>query len=160
LEEQPIWRFDKMFQTGVRAHYTTTRAVAPLLRQSERGLVINISAGDEHKFLGDVQYDFAKEAVTRLGYALSRNLAPDGVLALTILPGFTRTERVEAGAPPEALASTHTPRFVGRAVMALYNDPQLADRNGGSFKAGQLGLDYGFTDVDGSQPDPFEIPEV
>ena len=134
--------------------------MTPLLRQSERGLVINISAGDEHKYLGDVQYDFAKEAVSRLGYALSRELAPDGILALTILPGFTRTERVEAEAPPEALAETHTARFVGRGVVALYNDPQLADRNGGSFKAGQLGLDYGFTDIDGSQPTPFIIPEV
>ncbi len=159
LEEQPIWRFDKMFRSGVRAHYTTTRAVVPLLRRGRRPLIVNISAGDEGKYLGDVQYDLAKASISRLGFALSKKLAPDGILALTILPGFTRTERVLAGAPESDLAETHSARFVGRAIVALLNDADLSGRNGGSFKAGQLGLDYGFSDVDGSRPEPFVIPE-
>ena len=160
LDEQPIRRFDKMFRSGVRAHYTTTRAVVPLLRQGRRPLIVNISAGDEGKYLGDVQYDLAKAAISRLGFALSKKLAPDGITALTILPGFTRTERVQAEAPESDLAETHSARFVGRAVVALLKDPDLAPRNGGEFKAGQLGLDYGFTDVDGSQPEPFVIPDL
>jgi hypothetical protein len=42
---------------------------------------------------------------------------------------------------------------VGRAVAALAADPQLHRRNGGSFSSGGLARDYGFTDLDGSQPD-------
>ena len=64
--EQPIWRWDKMFYTGVRAHYTTTRATLHLMLKAERALIVNISAGDEGKFQLDVQYDVAKAAIDRL----------------------------------------------------------------------------------------------
>lgn len=157
--EQPVWRWDKMFDVGVRAHYTTSRAVASLMRGAESPLIVNISAGDEGKFLGDVQYDVAKAAIDRLGFALSAALKPEGITALTIHPGFTRTERVLAEAPPEALEGTHSPRFVGRAVVALATDPRIMARTGGVYKVGQLGMDYGFTDVDGTQPEPFVIDE-
>jgi NAD(P)-dependent dehydrogenase (short-subunit alcohol dehydrogenase family) len=158
--EQPLWRWDKMFDTGVRAHYTASRALTPLLCEAARGLIVNISAGDDGKFLGDVQYDVAKAAIDRLGFALARKLKRYGVAALTIHPGFTRTERVEAAAPPEALAQTHSARFVGRAVVALATDTAVMQRTGGAFKAGQLGLDYGFRDIDGSQPAPFTLPDA
>jgi hypothetical protein len=38
-------------------------------------------------------------------------------------------------------------------VAALAADPDLAGRNGGSFSSGGLAREYGFTDLDGSQPD-------
>lgn len=157
--EQPLWRWDKMFDVGVRAHYTTSRAVTPLMRQAQSPLIVNISAGDEGKYLGDVQYDVAKAAIDRLAFALAAALKSEGIVALTLYPGFTRTERVLAEAPPEALVGTHSPRFVGRAVVALASDPQLMARTGGAYKVGQLGLDYGFKDIDGSQPQPFVIGE-
>jgi NAD(P)-dependent dehydrogenase (short-subunit alcohol dehydrogenase family) len=127
--------------------------------EREGALIVNISAGDDGKFLGDVQYDVAKAAIDRLGFALSRKLKGHGIVALTVHPGFTRTERVEAEAPPEELAQTHSARFVGRAVTALATDPEVMKRTGGVFKVGQLGLDYGFTDIDGSQLEPFFIPD-
>lgn len=159
VAEQPVWRWDKMMTTGVRAHYTTTRAVLPLLLASPKPLIVNISFGDEGKFLGDVQYDVAKAAVTRLGFALARKLKPEGVTALTVYPGFTRTERVERGASKEELAGTHTPRFVGRAIVALSEDPAVMDRTGQPWKVGDLAREYGFKDIDGSQPEPYSIPE-
>lgn len=72
--EQPVWRCDKMFATGVRAHYLMSRATIPLLLRSDSPLIVNISFGDEGRFLGDVQYDLAKYSVTRLGYALPEAL--------------------------------------------------------------------------------------
>jgi len=84
LEDQPIWRWDKMFRTGVRAHYVTARAVAPLMEDSGGGLMVGISAGDEGKFLWDVQYDVAKAAVDRLGFALAAKLRDRGITALTL----------------------------------------------------------------------------
>jgi hypothetical protein len=50
-------------------------------------------------------------------------------------------------------AISETPTFVGRAVAALAQDPQLSRWNGQSLSSGQLARVYGFTDVDGSQPD-------
>jgi len=54
---------------------------------------------------------------------------------------------------PHFTAISETPRFVGRAVAALAADPHVHDRNGGSFSSGALAREYGFTDLDGSQPD-------
>ena len=54
---------------------------------------------------------------------------------------------------PHFAAISETPRFVGRAVAALAADPDVQRRNGGSFSSGGLAREYGFTDVDGSQPD-------
>jgi hypothetical protein len=51
------------------------------------------------------------------------------------------------------VAISESPRFVGRAVAALAADPQLRRHNGGSFSSGGLAREYGFTDLDGSQPD-------
>lgn len=158
LWEQPVRRWDRMFETGVRAHYLTSRAVVPLLLEAGEALVVNISFGDDGRYLGDVQYDVAKYAVTRLGFALSEALADTGVSSLTVYPGFTRTERVVQGASPEALEGSHSPRFVGRAVVALASDPEVAAKSGSAWKVGDLGHEYGFADVDGSRPDPFTLP--
>lgn len=144
--EQPVWRWDKMMETGVRAHYTTTRAVLPLMLASDRPLIVNVSYGEDGKFLGDVQYDVAKSADTRLAFALASGLESVGIAALTIYPGFTRTERVEAGASKEELERTHSPRFVGRAVLGLATDPKVMDRTGGAFAVGDLAAEYGFAD--------------
>ena len=54
---------------------------------------------------------------------------------------------------PHFKAISESPRFVGRAVAALAADPDLQHRNGGSFSSGGLAREYGFTDIDGSQPD-------
>ena len=43
--------------------------------------------------------------------------------------------------------------IVGRAVVALASDPDVARWNGQSLSSGQLARVYGFTDLDGSQPD-------
>jgi hypothetical protein len=50
-------------------------------------------------------------------------------------------------------AISETPTYVGRAVAALAADPDVARWNGKSTSSGDLARVYGFTDVDGSQPD-------
>lgn len=159
--EQPIWRWDKMWETGPRAHYTTSRTVLPLMLEAGRSgvgpLVVNVSFGDQGKYLGDVQYDVAKAATTRLGFALAEELEDRGLVALTLYPGFVRTERVERSAGPEDLARTHSPRLVGRAVVALASDPGVGEKSGGAYAVGALAAEYGFADVDGTVPEPFRI---
>src|SRR5258705_242138 len=48
---------------------------------------------------------------------------------------------------------TETPRYVGRAVAHLAEDSDVARWSGQSLSSGQLAKVYGFTDLDGSQPD-------
>jgi hypothetical protein len=82
-----------------------------------------------------------------------------------LTPGWLRSEMMlehygvtEANWRDGATVEPHfviseTPRFVGRAVAALAADPGKARWNGQSLSSGQLAKVYGFTDVDGSQPD-------
>ena len=56
--------------------------------------------------------------------------------------------------------SSESPRYVGRAVAALAADPDRARWNQQSVTSGQLAAEYGFTDVDGSQPDVWPAIEA
>jgi hypothetical protein len=59
-------------------------------------------------------------------------------------------------APPD-FAHSESPRFVGRAVTAMATDPERSRWNQCSVTAGQLAGEYGFTDIDGSQPDIWPV---
>lgn len=48
---------------------------------------------------------------------------------------------------------SETPRYLGRAVAALAGDPDVSRWSGQSLSSGQLAQIYGFTDLDGTQPD-------
>jgi NAD(P)-dependent dehydrogenase (short-subunit alcohol dehydrogenase family) len=110
-------------------------------------------------------YDLAKSAVIRLAFAQSKDLEPYGGTALALTPGWLRSEMMlEAfGVTEETwrdalrsqphFAISESPRFVGRAVAALAADPDRRRHNGASLSSGALARTYGFTDLDGSQPD-------
>ena len=59
----------------------------------------------------------------------------------------------EGPSAPADFALSESPRYVGRAVAVLASDPGRARWNQCSVSSGQLALEYGFTDVDGTQPD-------
>jgi hypothetical protein len=50
-------------------------------------------------------------------------------------------------------AQSETPTYIGRAVVALAADPDVARHNGRALSTGPLASEYGFTDLDGTQPD-------
>jgi hypothetical protein len=68
-------------------------------------------------------------------------------------------EALDAYAPAD-FALSESPRFVGRAVVSLAVDPDRARWNQRSVTSGQLAAEYGFTDVDGSQPDVWRFMEA
>jgi len=71
------------------------------------------------------------------------------------LPRFGVTEASwrDATSKVPHFVISETPRFVGRAVVALADDPDRARWNGQSLSSGGLAKIYGFTDLDGSRPD-------
>ncbi|SDM73888.1 NAD(P)-dependent dehydrogenase, short-chain alcohol dehydrogenase family [Halogranum gelatinilyticum] len=158
--EQSLDRWPGMFDAGVRAHYTATRLAAPTMIEEGDGLVVFVSAGDGEKYRGSVMYDVAKTAVDRMGKAVAHELRPHGVASVVLHPGFVSTERVErafAEMDEDVPDTTHSPEFVGRAVVALAGDDGVMGKSGGVYKTADLGTEYGFTDVDGSQPEPFYL---
>ena len=123
-----------------------------------------------------VFYDLAKVAVNRLAFSQGYELARYGATAVAITPGWLRSEmmldnfgvseenwrdaigRADRGAPPE-FALSESPRYVGRAVVALASDPDRARWNQRSVSSAQLAREYGFTDLDGSRPDIWRVIE-
>ena len=155
--EQPMWRWDLMFAAGARAHYTASRLAAQLMIPQGRGLIVSISSGDEGKYRGQVMYDTAKAAVDRMAFGMAQELRAHGIAALALYPGLTRTERVERFASAAELANSESPRYAGRAVVALATDADVMQRSASAYKTGELAREYGFTDVDGTQPPPFKF---
>jgi len=158
--EQPL-PWDKMFTAGLRAQMLTARLAIPLLLPHRSGLLISTVAWDHDKFLVAVSYDVVKHATVRLCFGLARELKPHGITALALAPGFTRTERVLTAhaAQPFDLSRTESPEYSGRAVVALMTDANVLEKSGRAFRTGELAREYGFTDVDGVQVPPFDLPE-
>jgi hypothetical protein len=60
---------------------------------------------------------------------------------------------------PPGFAVSESPRYVGRAIAALAADPDRRRWNQQSLTSGQLAETYGFTDIDGSQPNVWKYNE-
>jgi NAD(P)-dependent dehydrogenase (short-subunit alcohol dehydrogenase family) len=160
--EQPQeerWR--AMFEGGVRTHFIACRHAAPLMIERRGGLIISTVAWAFGAYLGNLFYDVAKAAIVRMVFGMATELRPHEVVAVALAPGFMRTERVIAAhdAQPFDLSSTESPEYLGRAVLYLGADPDvLASKTGQVLTVGDLAREYGFHDVDGSQPEPFRLP--
>ena len=172
---KPVWEHDldnglRMLRLAIDTHLITSHFALPLLIRRPGGLVVEMTDGTRDynavNYRLSIYYDLVKNAVIRLAFAQSRELAEHGCSAVALTPGWMRSEmmldnygvtednwRDGAKVNPHFAAISETPRFVGRAVAALAADPDLARRNGGSFSSGELAREYGFTDLDGSQPD-------
>ena len=91
-------------------------------------------------------------------------LADTAVEVVSLWPGLVHTELLDLGATREGdevfielpgegrfdLSGAETPRFLGRAVCALWNDPGLPARSGRPFSSSALARELGFTDLDGT----------
>jgi NAD(P)-dependent dehydrogenase (short-subunit alcohol dehydrogenase family) len=164
--EHPLDQWDSMMDRGVRNHLIASRCAAPLFVQQGRGLVLTTTFWDRGRYLkGNLFYDLAKSAMVRLAFGMAEELKTHGVASIALSPGWMRTEFVLRGHQTDeahwqerpALARTESPRYLGRAVVALAADPQVMARSGELLRVGDLARHYGFTDVDGRQPEPFEI---
>jgi len=150
--EQPLWRWDAMFSAGVRAAHQCSQLAARAMVAQRRGLIVNISFWAAQKYLGNVAYGIAKAATDRLSADCAHELRAFGVAVVSLYPGLVRTERVMESAAFLDLSNSESPRFTGRAVAALARDSEVLRHSGSALVAARLAREYGFTDVDGSQP--------
>ncbi len=159
----------RTLRLAVDTHAITSHFAIPLLIRTLGGLVVEVTDGtDEYNaahYRVSFFYDLAKASVNRMAFALAHELQPYSATAVSLTPGWLRSEyMVEAYGVTESnwrdatkinphFAISESPAFVGRAVAALAQDPNLSRWNGMSLSSGQLAKIYGFTDLDGSQPD-------
>jgi NAD(P)-dependent dehydrogenase (short-subunit alcohol dehydrogenase family) len=172
---KPVWEHDlenglRILRLAIDTHLITSHFAIPLLIRNQGGLVVEMTDGtreyNETRYRVNAFYDLAKTAVLRLAFVQGEELAPHGCTAVVLTPGWLRSEmmlenygvteenwRDGASVNPHFAAISESPQYVGRAVAALAADPEVHRRNGGSFSSGGLAREYGFTDLDGSQPD-------
>lgn len=158
--EQPLSRWDGMFTAGVRTHFVASGLATPLMLDRSSGLIVGTVAWAFGEYLGNLYYDVAKAAIIRMAFGMAHELRPHGVAAVALAPGFMRTERVlnAHASSPFDLSATESPEYLGRAVAALAADPNVMAKSGQLLTVGSLAREYGFTDVDGRQPEPFRMP--
>ena len=158
----------RLLRLAVDTHLITAHHALPLMIEKPGGLLVEVTDGTaeynaDHYRLS-VFYDLAKVSALRMAWAHAKDLARYGATAVCVTPGWMRSEQmldnwgVKEGNWREGKSSPHiviseTPRFVGRAVAALAADPARARWTGQSLSSGGLAQAYGFTDLDGSQPD-------
>lgn len=167
----------RTLRLGVETHAITSHFALPLLIAETGGLVVEVTDGtndyNASHYRVSFFYDLAKAAVNRMAFSLGHELAPHGGTAVALTPGWLRSEAMldayrvteanwrDATAVQPHFAISESPAFVGRAVAALARDANVSRWNGQSLSCGQLARIYGFTDLDGSQPDAWRyVPEV
>ena len=157
---QPFWRWDAMFAAGVRAHYVAAALAARSMVERRRGLIVNISFWAAQKHVGNVAYGVAKAATDKMTSDMAHELRDHNVAVVSLYPGLVRTEKVMEAAAYLDLSNSESPRFVGRAVAALAADPHVMAKTGTVVVAAQCGREYGFSDIDGKQPEPLTLGQV
>jgi NAD(P)-dependent dehydrogenase (short-subunit alcohol dehydrogenase family) len=185
-----LWEHDlekglRLLHLAVDTHLITSHFALPLLIRRPGGLVVEMTDGtadyNARTFRVSAFYDLAKWSVLRLAWIQGHELAPHGCSAVALTPGWLRSEMMldnygvneanwrdvlhrpfEPPYPdPGHFGISETPRFTGRAVVALAADPEVSRWNQASLSVGQLAGEYGFVDVDGSAPDAWRyIVEV
>jgi NAD(P)-dependent dehydrogenase (short-subunit alcohol dehydrogenase family) len=157
--EQPRWRWEAMMTTGVRSAFVASQLAASRMVRAQRGLIVHVSYWAAQKYIGNVLYGVAKAATDKLAADMAHDLAPHGVTVVSLYPGLVRTEAVLAAGVFD-LSNSESPEFVGRTVAALAGDPNSRRWSGQVVVAAALAREYGFTDVDGSQPRPLTLADA
>jgi NAD(P)-dependent dehydrogenase (short-subunit alcohol dehydrogenase family) len=172
--QKTAWESDLAYglhtlRLAVDTHAITSHFALPLLIRNAGGLAVEVTDGtreyNDRNYRVSFFYDLAKAANLRMAFSLAHELAPHGCTAVSVSPGWLRSEMMlEAYRVAESnwrdatkvqphFAISESPAYVGRAIAALAADAQKVKWNGQSLSSGQLAQAYGFTDLDGSRPD-------
>src|SRR5262245_19286497 len=139
---KPIWQLDlqkglRILRLAIDTHLITSHHLLPLLIERPGGLVVEVTDGTSEynasRYRISVFYDLTKVAVNRLAFSQGHELAAHGATAAAITPGWLRSEMMleayrvteddwRTAAAPPGFAVSESPRYVGRAVVALASD--------------------------------------
>jgi NAD(P)-dependent dehydrogenase (short-subunit alcohol dehydrogenase family) len=168
---KPVWEHPldatlTLLRNGIETHVITSHFALPLVLESSDGLVVEVGDGKgDAPYRANLPYDLVKAGVVRLGQALAAELAPHGVTALSVTPGYLRSEMMlelygvteatwrEAAARVPYFEHSETPYLLGRGVAALAADPDRSRFAGRCLGSWDLMREYGLTDADGTRPD-------
>jgi NAD(P)-dependent dehydrogenase (short-subunit alcohol dehydrogenase family) len=166
LWEHPLDATLAVLRNGIETHLITSHFAIPLMLEGTGGLVVEVGDGKRDvPYRANMPYDLVKTAVVRMGEALAHELQPHGVTALTVTPGYLRSESMldhfgvteetwrEAAERIPYFSHSETPHLLGRGIAALAADPDRQRFAGQSLGSWDLMRAYDLADTDGTRPD-------
>jgi NAD(P)-dependent dehydrogenase (short-subunit alcohol dehydrogenase family) len=166
-----------MLKQAIHSHIITAHFAAPLMFGRPGAIIFEITDGDGYYYRGNIFYDLVKTSVIRLAFAMSKELRKREITALALTPGFLRSEAMlqhfgvteanwkdvgkrknakenspDQNDAPEDFMISESPRYIGRAIVALATDPNVKNKTGRVFSTWGLSREYDFTDLDGTRP--------
>src|SRR5277367_101330 len=156
---KPFWAVNLenglgMLKQAIHSHIITAHYAVPLMLGRRRGIIFEITDGDAFYYRGNIFYDLVKISVIRLAFAMARELRKLDIASVALTPGFLRSESVlehfgvseanwkdvgkkkkdqnsanQNDAPSDFMVS-ESPRYIGRAVVALAADPKVKKKSG------------------------------
>jgi NAD(P)-dependent dehydrogenase (short-subunit alcohol dehydrogenase family) len=89
-------RYDHLMDVNVRAAFDLCRAGIPVMRDAGGGVIVNVSSEAGLVAVpGQVAYNMSKAALIMLTKSLAADHAAEGIRAVSVCPGTTRTPLVE-----------------------------------------------------------------
>ncbi|MGE3304085.1 MAG: SDR family NAD(P)-dependent oxidoreductase [Hyphomonadaceae bacterium] len=159
--ELPPTLWDDLMRVGLRSHYVASRRAAPTMVRQKSGLIVNTSSGGAVRYVFNAPFGVQKAAVDKLAKDMAHDLRPHNVAAVSIWPGFIKSEKIQARPdrlPPalmkHIMENGETALFAGRGVAAIAADPNVMAKSGQVLLVSELAAEYGFTDIDGRVPLP------
>lgn len=155
----------KLLENGSLTHIISCFYGVPMMVVSGGGLIVEVTDGisDEIRDF-NFYYDLEKATNIRLAKSLARQLRPHKIAVVALTPGFLRSEEMldhfgvteatwrNAIKQDKYFAYSETPFYIGNAVVALASDRKVMQKTGQTLVSGRLAREYGFTDIDGTQP--------
>jgi NAD(P)-dependent dehydrogenase (short-subunit alcohol dehydrogenase family) len=169
--DKPLWEHPLdatlgVLRNGIETHLITSHFAIPLMLEGTGGLVIEVGDGKRDvPYRGNMPYDLVKTAVVQMGGALAHELQPYGVTALTVTPGWLRSESMldyfgiteetwrKAAERVPYFSHSETPHLLGRGIAALAADPDRSRFAGQCLGSWDLMREYDLVDADGNRPD-------
>jgi NAD(P)-dependent dehydrogenase (short-subunit alcohol dehydrogenase family) len=169
--DKPVWEHPLdatlgVLRNGIETHLITSHFAIPLMLEGTGGLAIEVGDGKgDVPYRANMTYDIVKAAVVRMGAGLAHELAPHGVTALTVTPGWLRSESMldyfsvtedtwrERAKSVPYFDHSETPHLLARGIAALAADPDRSRFAGQCLGSWELMREYDLEDIDGTRPD-------
>lgn len=130
LEVLSAETWDTMMATNLTGAFYCTKAVLPVMRQQQNGLILYVSSGCvQMPDVSGVSYQATKHGMVGLSHGTFREEQENGIRTTVIFPGLTDTPLVfkrPTPTPPEVMAKALKPEDVAEACLFVASLPARA----------------------------------
>ncbi len=117
--DMPFSRWNKMFDSGVRANFVSNSLATKLMLKKNRGLLVNLSFWAADRSDKGAAYSAAKAATNKMTECMAFDLRDTGISLITLYPGLVRIESVMKAKDFFDLPNSESTEFTGLIVCEL-----------------------------------------